>query len=164
MSCLEKLLLSNNYFLVINTFSDQLLVEDEYLSAQTLLRRSYFFRIGNCLGHVLFGSKQVFQRATFSKKELFSEQTFPYKSHFFLKTSSEWPVWPYSMSWSDIGILQFFIVKNSNEFINSNKVYVTTVTFQEICGYLCILKEALENRPNEVRRICGLKDTTMIFC
>ena len=68
------------------------------------------------------------------------------------------------MSWSDVGILQFCIVENSNEFINSNKVYVTTVTFQEICVYWCVLKEGLENRPNGFRRICGSKDAEVIFC
>ena len=50
----EYLIAWNNYFFLINTFSDQLLLEDKNFSVQMLLRRSYFFRISNCLEHVLF--------------------------------------------------------------------------------------------------------------
>lgn len=40
-------LISNNYFLVTNTFSDHLLLKINTFSAQLLPRRSYFFRINN---------------------------------------------------------------------------------------------------------------------
>ena len=53
-SCLEQLLPSNNYFVLLNTFSDELPVDDKYFSAQMLLRMSYIFRISNYLDHVLF--------------------------------------------------------------------------------------------------------------
>ena len=69
-SCLKQLLF-NNYFLLINTFSDQLLLKDKYFSVQMLLRRSYFFRISNCLEHVLFRGRQFCQTVTFSEEEYF---------------------------------------------------------------------------------------------
>ena len=41
-SCLGQLLLSNNYLLVTNTFSDQVLVEDKYFFT-TAIQNMYFF-------------------------------------------------------------------------------------------------------------------------
>ena len=62
-SCLEQLLLSDNYFLIINTFSNRLLLEDKYFSVQVLLPKS--------LEHVFFPSRQFLQTTTFSEEELF---------------------------------------------------------------------------------------------
>ena len=70
LSCLEQLLPSNNYFLLLNIFSDQLPLDDKYFSAQMLLRMSYVFRISNYLNHVLFRNWQFFETPTFSE-ELF---------------------------------------------------------------------------------------------
>ena len=45
LSCLEELLLSNKYLLVINTFSDQLLLEDEhFFSTATVLEEVLVLR------------------------------------------------------------------------------------------------------------------------
>ena len=72
-SCSEELLLSGNYFLVTNNFSDQLLLEYRcfFSTITVMFRRSYFFRISNYSKHVLFRSRQFFQTATFSEEELF---------------------------------------------------------------------------------------------
>ena len=72
-SCLEELLLSNNYFLVTNTFCDQLLLEYKcfFSTATIMFRRSYFCRISNYSKHLLFQRRQFFQRATFSEEEPF---------------------------------------------------------------------------------------------
>ena len=76
-SSLEQLLLSNNYFLIVNTSSDQLLLEDKYFfSVQMMLWRNYFFGISNYLEHVFFRSMQFFQTATFSENELFRSRSF----------------------------------------------------------------------------------------
>ena len=64
-----RILNFNNYFLLVNTFSDQLLLADKYFSVQMLLQMSYFFRISNYLEHVIFGSRQFIQTATFSEKK-----------------------------------------------------------------------------------------------
>ena len=60
--------------MLINTFSDQLLLENKFFSVQMLLRRSYFFRISNCLEHVLFRGRKFCQTATFSEEEHVLEQ------------------------------------------------------------------------------------------
>ena len=68
-SCLEQLLLSNNYFLATNTFSDQLLLEYKHFfnsTATFMFRRSYFFKISDYSKHVLFRSRQLVQTATVS--------------------------------------------------------------------------------------------------
>ena len=73
-TCLEELRLSNNYFLVTNTFSDQLLLEYKYFfsTATVMCRRSYFLRISNYSKHVATFLKQAvlpysyfFRRITF---------------------------------------------------------------------------------------------------
>ena len=65
--CLKELLLSSNYFLVTNTFSDQLLLKDKYFfsTASVMFHRSYLFRISNYSKHVLFQRKKFLPTATF---------------------------------------------------------------------------------------------------
>ena len=69
-SCLEELLLSNNYFLLTNTFSDQLLLEYRYIfgTATVMFGRGYFLRISNYSKHVLFRRRRFFRTATFSEE------------------------------------------------------------------------------------------------
>ena len=68
------------------------------------------------------------------------------------------------MGWSDFEIPQFFIVKNSKQCINFNTGCVTNVTFQKVSSNCGIIKQALENRPNEFRRVCGSNDVTVKIC
>ena len=58
---------------------------------------------------------------------------------------------------------QFFIVENSKQCINFNTRCVTNVTFSKVGSTCGIFKQALENRPNESRRICGSKSVAMTF-
>ena len=87
-SCLEELFLSNNHFLVTNTFSDQLLLEYKYFfsTATVMFRRSYFLRISNYSKHVLFRSRRFFCTATFSEEQLFKEQVFLWEESLFLNS------------------------------------------------------------------------------
>ena len=72
-TCLEELLLFNNYLLVTNTISDQLPLEDKNVSstATVTFRRSYFFRISNCSKHILFRSRRFFRTGPISEEKLF---------------------------------------------------------------------------------------------
>ena len=67
-SCLEELLLFNNYFLVRHPFSDQLLFDYKYFisTANVMFWRSYLLRISNYSKHVLFQSRCFFRIVTFS--------------------------------------------------------------------------------------------------
>ena len=69
-SCLEELLLSNNYFLVTNTFSDQLFLEyKKFFSTATVMSsKSYFLRVSNYSKHRLFQSRRFFRTATFFRR------------------------------------------------------------------------------------------------
>ena len=69
-SCLKQLLLPNNYSLVTNTFSDQLVLEDKYFFSTATLLEEPFSRKSSYLEHVLFRSKYFFRTATFSEEEL----------------------------------------------------------------------------------------------
>ena len=69
---LEQLLLSNNYFLVTNTFCNPLILEEKYFSSQLLFRRKVFSRINNYSEYVLFlPNSSFFKRGTFSRSKYF---------------------------------------------------------------------------------------------
>ena len=74
-SCLEELLLSNNYFLVTNTFSDQLLLEYKcfFSTATIMFQRSYFCRIQNIY---FFDADSSSKELLFQKKNLFRSRCF----------------------------------------------------------------------------------------
>ena len=65
--CLEQILFSNNYFLVINTFPYQLLIEDKYFfstATQLLFRKSFYSRTSN------YSKFKSFSRAKTEEKRL----------------------------------------------------------------------------------------------
>ena len=64
-TCLEQLRLSNNCFVVTNTFSNQLLLKDEHFFNTATVRKSFFSRISNYSKYVLFRSRYFFRTATF---------------------------------------------------------------------------------------------------
>ena len=68
-SCLEQLLLSNNYFLVTNTFSDQLLLEDQ---------DSYSFGGATFSELIIIQNMYIFEVAGSSKQVLFLKNLFLY--------------------------------------------------------------------------------------
>ena len=139
-SCLEQLLLPNNYSLVTYTFSDQLLLEDKYFFSTATLLKEPFSRKSSYSEHVLFRSKYFFRTATFSEEEL--ERTWK-QSHFltvlrnqldsiytwkdFLLTSIH--SFQYTMAYADFEIPQSFVVENSKQRTNFNTECVTNVTF-----------------------------------
>ena len=68
-SCLGQLLLSNNYFLTINTFSDRLLLKINTFLAQ-LLQNIYFFEASTSF------EKLHFQKNLFQELVLFLENSY----------------------------------------------------------------------------------------
>ena len=159
---MEQLLLSNNYFLVINIFSDQLLLQHKYFSAQTVFRKSYSYRISNHLEHVVFRSRHFLRTAIFSPNNVFRSKYFlrtvtffeklvlcnPNFTAFIPEKAFHWPwsiLFTHSMTWSDFEIPQFFIVENRKQCINFNKGHVANGT----------------NGPNEFRLVSLLRQN---FC
>ena len=60
----------------------------------------------------------------------------------------------YAMSWSDPEIPQFFIIESCTQCMNSIQDVLQMRLFRKL---VIILWYPLENRPNEIDRICGLK-------
>ena len=81
------LLLSRNYFLVTNKFSDQLLLEDKFFFSTATTSEELFLRKKELdyAEYVLFQRWSSPEHATFSEEELFKGWVFLENSNLFLK-------------------------------------------------------------------------------
>ena len=70
-SCLERLVISSNYFLVTNTFLNSYFLQVNTFVAQILFQRSFFSRVSSYSEHIVFQSSNFFQTAAFSEEDFF---------------------------------------------------------------------------------------------
>ena len=75
-SCLEQLLPSYNYFVVIIIFVISYFLKTNTFSAQLLFRRSFFSRITNYSEYVLFRNGAYSEQTLFQKRNLFRGRYF----------------------------------------------------------------------------------------
>ena len=139
-SYLEQRLFYNNYFLVTNTFSDQLRLEDKYFYSTASVWMSFSFRINN------------YSEYTFSKLVPLPDNYF-FRGRTFLGAGISWKQ-------------SFFLLVLCNQFhsIYIWNRYVASVTFKEVTGNCGIPKQASKDGPNEFCSTGGTKVVAIRIC